>query len=100
METAVKHRPDETESPAGRASLWIFRIAALISALAVFFPPANPGRITEKINRSVSLFTTAVSRDTITDSMGRILRGQWIQDADITMLMAACCLVILGVAAG
>ena len=65
----------------------------------MFFPPANPGRISEKINQASSLFTTGVSRGTITNSMGRILRSQWIQDADITLLMIACIVVMLGVIA-
>ena len=71
-----------------RMPLWVFRIAALLAGIAMFFPPANPGRISEKINESASLFT---------NSMGRILRSQWIQDADITLLMIACVVVMLGV---
>ena len=82
-----------------KAALWIFRAAALLAGMAMFFPPANPGRISEKINQASSLFTTGVSRGTITNSMGRILRSQWIQDADITLLMIACIVVMLGVIA-
>ena len=82
-----------------KAALWIFRAAALLAGMAMFFPPANPGRISEKINEASSLFTTGVSRGTITNSMGRILRSQWIQDADITLLMIACIVVMLGVIA-
>ena len=80
-----------------RLPLWVFRIAALLAGIAMFFPPANPGRISEKINASASLFTTGVSYGTITNSMGRILRSQWIQDQDITLLMIACIVVMLGV---
>ena len=61
-----------------RMPLWVFRIAALLAGIAMFFPPANPGRISEKINASASLFTNGVSYGTITNSMGRILRSQWI----------------------
>ena len=50
--------------------------------------------ISEKINASASLFTNGVSYGTITNSMGRILRSQWIRDADITLLMIACCVVM------
>ena len=82
-----------------KAALWIFRAAALLTGMAMFFPPANPGRISEKINQASSLFTTGVSRGTITNSMGRILRSQWIQDADITLLMIACIVVMVGVIA-
>jgi carbohydrate ABC transporter membrane protein 1, CUT1 family (TC 3.A.1.1.-) len=82
-----------------KAVLWIFRITALLAVMAMFFPPANPGRISGKINEASSLFTTGISRGTITNSMGRILRSQWIQDSDITLLMIACVLIMLGVVA-
>ena len=80
-----------------RLPLWLFRAAALIAGMAMFFPPANPGRISEKINESTSLFTTGVSYGTITNSMGRILRSQWIRNEDITLLMIASVVVMLGV---
>ena len=35
-----------------RMPLWVFRIAALLAGIAMFFPPANPGRVSEKINAS------------------------------------------------
>ena len=101
MEGIVKapRPPEEKQSPGQRAALWAFRAAALAAGLAMFFPPANPGRVSEKINEAASLFTTGISRGTITNSMGRILRSQWIQDADITLLMIACVIVMLGIAA-
>lgn len=80
-----------------RLSLWFFRVAALIAGAAIFFPPVNPGRISEKINESASLFTTGVSYGTITNSMGRILRSQWIENSSITLLMIACCIVMAGI---
>ncbi len=82
-----------------RLPLWIYRLIALVAGMALFFPPANPGRVSEKINEAASLFTTAVSRGTITNSMGRILRSQWITDQDVTMLMIAGAVVMLGVIA-
>lgn len=101
MERSVKagQPAEEKRSVGQKAALWIFRTTALAAGMAMFFPPANPGRISEKINEAASLFTTGVSRDTITNSMGRILRSQWIQDADITLLMIACIVVMLGVIA-
>ena len=101
MEGTVKAgNPAEEKQGAGqKAALWIFRLAALLTGMAMFFPPANPGRISEKINAAASLFTTGISRDTITNSMGRILRSQWIRDADITLLMIACITVMIGIIA-
>ena len=98
MNTAVQALPREERVSLGRRlPLWVFRVAALLAGISVFFPPANPGRISEKINASASLFTTGVSYGTITNSMGRILRSQWIQDADIKLLMIACVAVMAGV---
>ena len=87
----------ERRSLAEMLPLWVMRAFALVAGLALFFPPLNPGRISGKINAAASLFTTGISRSTVTNSMGRILREQWITDGDITLLMAACCVVMLGV---
>ncbi len=88
---------EEPQSVAQRIPLWIYRIVALVAGMALFFPPVNPGRVSEKINSAASLFTTGISYSTITNSMGRILRSQWIQDKDITLLMVSCVILMLGV---
>ena len=100
MEASVRMAPGAEKTPWSRlVPLWVFRCAALISGMALFFPPVNPGRISEKINESASLFTTGVSYGTITNRMGRILRSQWIRTSDITLLMIACCIIMAGVIA-
>ncbi len=96
-ERVLRKKPAEQLPAVRRIPLWLFRIAALVAGMAMFFPPANPGRISEKINESASLFTTGISYGTITNSMGRILRSQWIQNSDITLLMIACCVVMAGI---
>ena len=96
-ERILRKKPAEQVPAVRRIPLWLFRIAALVAGMAMFFPPANPGRISEKINESASLFTTGISYGTITNSMGRILRSQWIQNSDITLLMIACCVVMAGI---
>ncbi len=94
-----KNEQIEAMPPVQRIPLWVFRFAALLAGMAMFFPPVNPGRISEKINQSASLFTTGISYSTITNSMGRILRSQWIQNSDITLLMIACIVVMAGILA-
>ena len=96
---ATYREPAKRESLRTRVPLWVYRAAALVAGLALFFPPLNPGRISGKINEAASLFTTAVSRGTVTNAMGRILREQWIADSDITLLMIACCIILAGVIA-
>ena len=76
---------------------WVHRLLILLTGLLLFFPQVNPGRISTKISESVSLFTTAISRSTITNSMGRILREAWIQQSDITLLMIGAAVIMLGI---
>lgn len=99
MDATIRKRivPQEEKLSLSRAlPLWIFRGTALFACFLLFFPPANPGRISEKINASASLFTNAFSYGTITNSMGRILRDQWIRNEDIHLLMIACAAILLG----
>ena len=84
----------KTSGSPGRTNLgrslpfWVHRLVILVTGLLAFFPQVNPGRVSLKISEFASLFTTAISRSTITNSMGRILREQWVLDSDITLLMA------------
>ena len=73
------------------------RIVILLAGLMIFFSPVNPGRISGMINENASLFTTAVSYDTITNTMGRALKKEWILTADIHALMIACAVVVAGI---
>ena len=80
--------------------LWVlFRILILLTGLMLFFPQVNPGRISLKINQNASLFTTAISYDTITNAMGLILRREWITKGQIYLLMAGAAITLLGVIA-
>jgi len=57
-----------------RIWLWLTRTVITVFGLMVFFPSLNPGRISELINVNASLFTTATSYDTITNTMAYPLR--------------------------
>ena len=76
---------------------WIHRLVILLSGLMIFFSPVNPGRVSGMINENASLFTTAVSFDTITNIMGRALKKEWILSGDIRFLMRACAVVTIGI---
>ena len=87
----------QRESVGKLVLFWIHRIVILLSGLMIFFSPVNPGRISGMINENASLFTTAVSYDTITNTMGRALKREWILTSDIHALMLACAVVLLGI---
>ena len=94
----TRSREAELVPASEKILLWILRICAIIAGFLLFFSEVNPGRISGKINSSVSLFTTAISYDTVTGSMGRILRDQWITDGDLALLMGSCLMILVGVA--
>ena len=80
-----------------KGALWVLiRLAILITGLMLFFPQVNPGRISLKINQNASLFTTAVSYDTITNSLGRALKQGWITSGQIHLLMLGAAITLVG----
>jgi len=75
----------------------LHRLIVLVTGMMIFFPQASPGRISLKISEYTSLFTTAISYSTITNSMGRVLSKEWIMPSSIRALMLACGVVLIGV---
>ena len=80
-----------------RVPYWVHRIVILAAGMMIFFSPLNPGRVSELINENASLFTTALSYDTITNTMARPLKQGWILESDIRALMLACGLIVAGI---
>lgn len=80
-----------------RRWLWLTRTVITIYGLMVFFPSLNPGRISEFINVNASLFTTATSYGTITNTMAYPLRRGMVEPWNFYVLMAGAAVVILGI---
>ncbi len=80
-----------------RWMLWLTRTVITVYGLMVFFPSLNPGRISELININASLFTTATSYDTITNTMAYPLRRGMVEPSTFYLLMAGAAVVILGI---
>ena len=97
MQARIAGKPAARPGIGASMPYWIHRIVILAAGVLLFFPQANPGRISLKISEFASLFTTAISRSTITNSMGRILREEWIRQSDITLLMIGAAIVLVGV---
>ena len=77
--------------------LWLNRLLILLMGLMIFLPQFNPGRISLKINENASLFTTAISYNTLTNSMGRALRMEWILPSHFHWLMAGAAIMLIGI---
>lgn len=96
-----------TELETGKAVLSVkpfqftFRILSLLLFICLFIPGANPARISENINRNISLFTTGFSYSTFTENLQRaIIRGWlpeyvtrivWISSLFTSLGVIACC---------
>lgn len=74
-----------------------YRIVILVTVASVFFPGLNPGRITDMINRNVSLLTESVSFQAMTSNMVRILSRGWIDQQIFILLQVFCALTLIGI---
>jgi len=86
----------------GKGANWLLRLTRTvitIFGLMVFFPSLNPGRISELININASLFTTATSYATITNTMAYPLRRGMVEPWNFYILMAGAAVVLLGILA-
>ena len=79
-----------------RLTAVLSRILILIFGFMAFFPQVNPGRIMEKINVNTSLFTTALSYETLTNSFGLIMRRGWLTSNNIYFLMGCAAVILVG----
>ncbi|WP_460053661.1 ABC transporter permease subunit [Spirochaeta dissipatitropha] len=69
----------------------------LFSCLAMFFPAFNPARISDRIGRGVSLFTTGVSYAGLTSRFERAFIQGWVDRSVFVLLMIAAVIIIIGV---
>lgn len=92
----VNELPVKKEGFFARLTAILSRILILVFGFMAFFPQVNPGRIMEKINVNTSLFTTALSYETLTASFGMILRRNWLSSENIYFLMACAAVILAG----
>lgn len=53
---------------------YLIRAAVLLSVVFLFIPSLNPARISEMINKNLSLFTSGISYSTLTNGFGRAFK--------------------------
>ena len=93
--------PKEIRSPrAGLFERWtlnLYRIVILVAVFAVFFPGLNPGRVSETINRNLSLFTESVSYSALVANVQRVLMRGWIDNSIFILLQIFSAIVLVGI---
>ncbi len=92
---------EKTDAPSGgvvNGLLHILqRVSAILLVVLIFLPGVNPGRITELINKNVSLFPAAISYDSLTAEMGRAFTKFWVAESTIKFLFAGSIVLLIGI---
>lgn len=79
---------------------YLIRAMILLSVVFVFIPSLNPARISGMINRNLSLFTSGISYDTLTNGFARAFKKEWISERSMQLDYAGAMVMCVGVAAG
>ncbi len=91
--------PALVERQASARVYQILRIVAVIMFLFLFLPGLNPARISDLINRNISLFTAGVSHSQLVNGFGKAFRKGWIEESTLTALQLGSLVCGLGVLA-
>mgnify|MGYP002619998387 FL=1 len=75
---------------------YVLRIVIVLYVVLLFLPGVNPARITEKINRNLSLFTAGFFYKSLTDGLGRMMTKGWIPKSTMVTLNLTSMLACLG----
>ena len=77
---------------------YVTRFGTILGLIMMFFPAANPGYVCNLINKNLSLFTTAISYDSLTTLAMRPLDKGWVDKSSFIMLMVAAAVLCVGIA--
>ena len=83
------------------ASDYVYYLQRLLSAvgvIALFFPSMNPTRVCALVSENISLFTSAVSYNTLISGVGRGFRSGWVQESSFYVLYIAAIIAVIGIA--
>lgn len=79
---------------ANKIFYYVLRILVVLYVVLLFLPGINPARISGKINRNLSLFTSGFFYKSLTDGLGRMMKNGWIPESSIRLDFFAsmfCC---------
>ncbi|MGN0552128.1 MAG: ABC transporter permease subunit [Oscillospiraceae bacterium] len=76
---------------------WVVRLAIIVNIIILFFPGFNAAKITDQINKNMSLFTCGVSYDTLTTNLGRSFSRGWVPESAFKLLNVSSLIIIAAV---
>lgn len=77
--------------------VYIMRLGILLSAVMMFFPAINPSRINGYINKTMSLFTSAVSYSSLTVEAGRAITKGWVLQSTFVLVFISSMVLCIGI---
>ena len=75
----------------------IHRIAALLMFFMIFIPTLNPARLSGLISKNLSLFTSAVSYNSLIENVGRGFRRGWVEEGSFKFLYVGALVMLVGI---
>ncbi|MCL2052737.1 MAG: ABC transporter permease subunit [Lachnospiraceae bacterium] len=85
------------QSLASRSIYIVLRLLIVLSVAMMFFPAINPARLTERINRNMSLFTSAIAYNSLIAELGRELNRGWVNETNFVILFISSMIICLGI---
>ena len=83
---------------------WVLRIGVIANVVMLFFPSFNPIRVSENVNKNMSLFSCSISHESMLNTFKATLRRQeWLEPAFQTLSVIGMVIIvatILAVAGG
>lgn len=77
------------------ALYWIMRIGVIANVVMLFFPSFNPIRISENVNKNMSLFSCSLSHESMLNTFKATLRRQeWLEPAFQTLSVIGIIIII------
>lgn len=73
------------------------RLAVTLNVIMIFFPSFNPARLSDLINRNLSLFSCGVSYESIVSNFGRAFRQGWVSEGSFHNLSTFSFFIIIAV---
>lgn len=74
-----------------------YRLLALLAFLLLFIPGANPARISEKISRNMSLFTSGFFYNIFTENLQLAFRRGWVPESIFRLVNVSALLTDIGI---
>ncbi len=80
-----------------RSLTYTMRVGILLSVVFMFFPGLNPSRISVYINKTMSLFTSAVSYKGLIKEAGRSITRGWVDENSFIILFLFSIVLCIGI---